>query len=181
MSDQSTPDTSPWAAPAAAAVSPQTPQPGVQPDEPDPEAVGAAGAAAGGTATDVDSAALLKHIQELQGRVSAMEAEKRSANADPLVTYAEALGNHLQAKADANPVVNADPDYTWRPALVKAASLIDEAGKAADGGSTDTVVKLADDVAAWVRSHAKRFRSIDYSYIEELVESVKAAAAKLAA
>src|ERR1700728_408764 len=170
-----------WQAAAAAGVTPDTPQHEVTGPASDAE-LGAQVAAGGASATEVDPAALLAAIKQLQSQVTAMEAEKRQANAPEVVGYAQALGDHLQAKADANPVIHADPDYTYPTALEKARVLGEEAGKVAEsGGDTGHVVRLADEIVEWVADHADHFPGLDYSYIRQLGKDVKSAAAKLAA
>lgn len=177
-----------WDHPAAQQVDPAA-QPAAPPPAPaapaDPAdasaALGMQIAAAGGSATEVDTGALLRMIQNLQAQVTALTAAQVSAQAPEVVKYATAFADHLQAKADAHPVINADPDHTFIPALRKAAHLVNAAeAVAASGTGHEDLVSLAKDAAAWVAAHARRFPAIDYEYILQLAEEVAGAAVKLA-
>jgi hypothetical protein len=177
-----------WAQPAAEQVSPLTPQPSAPssaPPEDPAEAQAAVGmriAAAGATATDVDAVALLRMIQGLQAQVAALTAQQVQAQAPEVVKYATAFADHLQAKADAHPVINSDPDHTFIPALRKAAGLVNAAEQvAASGAGHEGLVTLAKDAGAWIAAHARHFPAIDYDYLGQLAEEVAAAAVKLAA
>jgi hypothetical protein len=176
-----------WDSPAAAGVTPLTPQttaPSSAPPGDPAEASAAVGmrlAAAGAAATDVDTGALLRMIQGLQAQVAALNAERSAAAAPDVVKYATAYADHLQAKADAHPVINADPDHTYLSGLRGAAHLVNAAEQAAATGTGhDRLVTLAKDGAAWVRAHARHFPAIDYDYLLQLAEEVAAAAVKAA-
>jgi hypothetical protein len=176
-----------WQVPAAAQASPLTPQatapssaPPGDPAEASAE-VGMRIAAAGATPTDVDTRALLAQLQALQARVDTLTQANVAAAAPPLVRYATAFADHLQAKADAHPTINADPDNTFIPALRSAAQLVNGAEYvAASGAGHEQLVNLAKDAGAWVKAHARRFPQIDYDYILQLAEEVGSAAVKLA-
>jgi phosphohistidine swiveling domain-containing protein len=139
-------------------------------------------AASGAAATDVDPAALLRQMQALQAQVDALTAAKVQDKAPEVVRYATALADHLQAKADAHPTINADPDHTFIPALHKVAQLVNAAeGVVAHSTGHDHVITLAKDVGAWVSAHARKFPAIDYDYLLQLAEEAAGAAAKLLA
>jgi hypothetical protein len=113
--------------------------------------------------------------------VDALTQAGVAASAPPLVRYATAAADHLQAKADAHPVINADPDDTFIPALKSAAQLVNGAEYvAASGAGHEQLVSLAKDAEAWVKAHARRFPQIDYDYILQLLGEVGSAAVKLA-
>lgn len=176
-----------WDDPAAQGLSPATPHqyaPSSSAPEDPAEAAAALGmhiAGAGGAATDVDVNQLYAHIKRLEEQFASLQQSQAHVQAPEVVKYATALADHLQAKADANPVVNADPDHTWYPALVKAAQLVNGAEQAiATGTGHSELVTLAKDVAGWVRQHARRFPAIDYDYVLQLAEETAGAAVKAA-
>jgi hypothetical protein len=139
-------------------------------------------AGAGAAATDVDAAALLQQLRALQRQVDQLTAQQTAAQAPDVVKYAVAFADHLQAKADAHPVINADPDHTFIPALHKAAQMVNGAEQVAAGGTGhEGLVTLARDAGKWVELHARRFKGIDYDYLLQLAAEVASAAAKLAA
>jgi hypothetical protein len=177
-----------WEAGAAAGASPLTPQATAPSSAPpgDPAdaaaAVGARIAAAGAAATDVDIEAMFRSIKSLEAQVAQLTAERVQAQAPEVVKYATAFADHLQAKADAHPVINADLDHTFIPALRHAAKLVNAAEQvAATGAGHAELVSLAKDAEGWVRAHARRFPAIDYDYILQLAEEVGSAAVKLLA
>src|SRR6185437_3324321 len=164
-----------WEQPAAAEASPLPPQPTAPSPAPveDPgeanAAVGMRLAASGAAATDVDTAALLQMIQGLQRQVEQLNAERAVASAPDVVKYATAYADHLQAKADAHPAINADPDHTFITGLRGAAQLVNAAESVvATGAGHDHLVTLAKDAGAWIKAHARRFPAIDYDYLAQL-------------
>lgn len=185
MSESS--DVQAWQRAADLGASPATPQgveaPAADPGNPELAMQIAARQQAAGLppSTEVDANALLAQIQRLQASVEALEAEKRASNAPEVLTLATAAADHLQAKADANPVIHADPDYTWHPVLEKAVALTGQAQAAADTGDTAHLERIAADIGDWVAAHAKRFPSLDYSVITDLLDRTVTAARKLAA
>lgn len=177
-----------WQAAAGLGVGPATPAPTVPSSAPPGDTAEAGAelgmrlAASGAAATDVNTAELLQMIRGLQAQVEQLTATQNAATAPEVVKYATAFADHLQAKADAHPVINADPDHTYIPALQKAAQLVNAAENvAASGSGHDNLVTLAKDAAGWVRLHARKFPAIDYEYIAQLAEEVGSAAAKLLA
>jgi len=138
--------------------------------------------ASGAEAASVDPAELLALIRGLQSKVDALTAEKRAATVPDVTKYATAIADHLQGKADASPVMQADPDHTLAPVLDLAGKLKDAAAAAADGsGDVGAVHGVLGDIASFVRRHARRNPQVDYSYVEELAEELADACAKLAA
>jgi len=174
-----------WDLAAQHGVTAATPQPtGQGTAPPDPAeasaALGMSIAGAGGAATDVDAGQLLAYIRRLEARFEQLQQAQAVQQAPEVVTYATALADHLQAKADANPVVNADADHTYYPALVQAAQLVNAARATAQTGQGhEQLVTLAKNVAGWVRLHARKFPAIDYEYILQLAEETAGAAVKL--
>src|SRR5579872_4431990 len=61
----------------------------------DPAALGMQALAAGAEPAEVDASELLASIRALQGRITALEAEKRAATAPAVVRYAQAILDHL--------------------------------------------------------------------------------------
>lgn len=178
----------PWATAAQLGATPLTPQPTAPQPAPatDPAeasaAVGMRLAQSGAAATDVDIEALLRTVQGLQAQVEQLTAERVSASAPDVVKYATAFADHLQAKADGHPVINADPDHTFITGLRHAAQLVNTAESVvASGSGHDHLVTLAKDAGAWITAHARRFPAIDYDYLGQLAEEVASAAVKLIA
>lgn len=177
-----------WQAAQPYGATPLTPQPTAPSPAPpgDPAqaaaAVGMRLAQAGAAATDVDTGALLAMIQQLQAQMAQMTAAQGSTGGPDVVKFATAFADHLQAKADAHPVINADPTDTYIPALQKAAELVNTAHQvAATGQGHEGLVNLAREAVQWTAAHARKFPAIDYDYILELGHEVASAAAKLLA
>lgn len=145
-----------------------------------PEQLGTALAASGAAPDEVDPQALLAAIRNLQAQVDAMQAEKRMEQAPALVTYAQALADHVAAKIAAHPHTAADVDMPGQAGIDLTGAALEVARAAAESGDTSAVASKVDDVVAWVRMHAKKFNHIDWSYVLQLAEEVTTAAAKLA-
>lgn len=156
-----------------------------------PTDLGLAALAAGAEAADPDPAEMLAAIRAMQARIDALEAEKRSAQAPLVVTYATALLDHLATKRAQHPVIQADPDHNYgqvpnaeglgaRGVLGAAHHLVSTATVAAETGNGQGVAAELPAIQTWVQRHARRFPHVDYSYIVELAEEVAGAAAKLA-
>lgn len=137
--------------------------------------------AAGAEPAEVDADALLRMLQAQQSQINALLAEKKLANAPEVVKYATALADHLQARADQNPAIHADPDHTWMPALEQAATLVNAANDAASSGEPGPVMDVVAGLEKWMATHARRFPALDYGYLIDLAGEVAGAAAKLAA
>lgn len=137
--------------------------------------------AAGAQAGEVDPHELLAMLKAQQARIDQLMAEKKLADAPEIVKYSTALADHLQVKADANPVLHADPDHTWNPALELAAQLVNASQEAAKTGQPGSLPELIGKVRTWVGRHQRKFPAIDYGYIQDLADEAEAAAGKLAA
>jgi hypothetical protein len=148
---------------------------------PDSASLGIQALAAGAQADEVDPGELLRMLQAQQARIDALESEKRLATAPDIVKYATALADHLQVKADANPVIHSDPDHTWMPALELAAGLVNAASTAAQSGQPGDLAAQVAKVRTWVARHQRKFPHLDYGYIQDLADETDDAAAKLAA
>ena len=147
-----------------------------------PGELGAQALADGAEAAEADPGAMLRAIQALQAQVDALNAEKRATSAPPLVTYAQAVKDHLAAKQAAHPVIDADPDHSFAPAVELAGQLVDAAKQAGEpGGDTGPVTSKLAEVETWIKQHAKRFPQLDYSYLGDLALEVAGTVAKLAA
>ena len=175
-----------WGQAAQFGATPLTPQPSAPQAAPviDPAeanaVVGMRVAQGGAAATDVDIEALLRTVQGLQAQVEQLTAERAVAGAPDVVKYATAYADHLQAKADAHPAINADPDHTFITGLRGAAKLVNAAESvAATGAGHDALVTLAKDAEAWIKLHARRFPALDYEYLAQLAGEVGSAAVKL--
>lgn len=137
--------------------------------------------AAGAEAADPDVGALLDQIRAMQSRMDKLEAEKRAQNAPDVVKYAQALNDHLAAKAAAHPVVDANPDTSFGPGLKLTAALVSAAGDAADANKPGTLERDSDQVVRWLTQQARRAPHLDLGYLAELAGEVAGAAVKLAA
>lgn len=140
--------------------------------------------AAGAEPAEVDTAKLLAMIQAQQRQLDKLLAEKRAERAPAVVSYADAIGDHLAAKAAANPAIHADPDYSWQPALETAARLSAAARSAADaegGGDVSAVKAQTAAVRKFAARHARRHPQIDHGYVLELCDEADDAADELAA
>jgi hypothetical protein len=146
-----------------------------------PEQLGASLAASGAAPDEVDPAALLAAIRGLQAQVDAMQAEKRMEQAPALVTYAQALADHVAAKIAASPHTAADVDQPGAVGVDLANAALEAARAAAESGDISGVKEKVDDVVGWVRAHAAKFNHIDWSYVLQLAEEIGTAAGKLAA
>jgi hypothetical protein len=137
--------------------------------------------AAGAEAADPDVAQMLATIQAMQSRMEKLEAQTRAQNAPDVVKYAQALNDHLAAKAAAHPVVDANPDTTFAPGLKLTGALVDAAGDAADARQPGTLERDTDQVLRWITQQARRAPHLDLGYLAELAGEVAEAAVKLAA
>lgn len=135
----------------------------------------------GAQADEIDPAELLRSIQALQAQVSRLEAEKRTAQAPDVVKYADAIAGHLQALADANPVIHADPDHTLMPMLEHAAAAVNAAHDAADSGDPAPVHDQLDQLDRLVARHQRRFPGLHFGYVRDLLDEARDSAHKLAA
>jgi hypothetical protein len=155
-----------------------------------PVDLGMAALAAGAEAADPDPGEMLRAIRQLQARIDSLEAEKRSQHAPDVVKYAQALLDHITAKRDQHPVIQADPDHSFgqvpnadgvggRGVLGGVSHLVASATTAAETGDPRSVLSELGPVETWVKRHARRFPHLDYNYILELAEDVGLAAAKL--
>ncbi len=128
-----TSDTGPYFTPA-------TPPPVAPP----PEAEVAANLAAAGVPaglTDVDVSKLLAGIQALQDRVDALEAEKASGAAVPVLNTAEALRDLIATHAAHSP----GTDHS--DVLRLADDAVDAARNAADSGDGSLVTQIAGKIS----------------------------------
>ena len=143
------------------------------------EDLGVAAMAAGAQPGEVDAGALLRQIQALQGRLEVLEQEKRADQAPAVVTYGQALADHVIAKVNAHPHLAGDPDNP----IGVGADLAGRVLEAAQGAEQDpdAVVAHIDTLERWVRAHARKFPHIDWGYVLELAGETAAAAVKLAA
>lgn len=139
-----------------------------------PADLGAQALAEGARPDEVDTAELLSAIRALQSQVDRLTAEKRNANVPDVVKYSTAFADHLQAKADANPVIHSDPDHTYMPALEHAASMVNASGEGEDIGGHVAFLRR------WLDRHARKFPSHDVDYLRELLDDVEESAARAA-
>jgi hypothetical protein len=145
-----------------------------------PEQLGVSLAASGAAPDEVDPQALLAAIRSLQSQVDQMQAEKRMEQAPALVTYAQALADHVAAKIAAHPHTAADVDLPGQAGIDLSGAVLEAARAAAESGDISAVAGKVNDVVGWVRMHAAKFNHIDWSYVLQLAEEVTSAAAKLA-
>lgn len=145
-----------------------------------PADLGASLAASGAAPGEVDPAELLAAIRGLQAQVDQMQAEKRLEQAPAMVTYAQALADHVQSKINAHPHTAADVDQPGQEGVDLANAALDAARAAAESGDVSGVQSKVDDVVGWVRAHSAKFNHIDWSYVLQLAEEIGAAAARLA-
>lgn len=137
--------------------------------------------ASGAHPGEVDTAALLEQIRALQSQMDQMQADKRSEAAPAIVSYAQALADHLNAKIAANPHTAADADLPGAAGADLAGQVLEAARTAAESGDVTGLQAKVDDVVGWVRAHGVKFNHIDWTYVLQLAEEIASAAAKLAA
>lgn len=151
---------------------------------PDSAALGFQALADGAEAANPDVGEMLATIRMMHERISQLEAAKGLDTAPAVVRYAVALFDHLSAKAAAHPVINADLDHGYAPALKLAGAARDAAAKAAETPTAAAVADTGSKVAElerWIVAHARRFPQVDYSYLIDLAAEAAGAVAKLAA
>lgn len=146
-----------------------------------PETLGAQMVQSGAEPAQVDANALLRTIQAMQARLDALEAEKRASLAPEVVKYAQAVADHIAAKAAAEPALVDHPDLPLTQGTSLAGTLVDAAAAAAESGDASKLAKPLTEVTTWVRAHARRFPRVDWGYVLQLAEEAAGAAAKLAA
>ena len=146
-----------------------------------PDDLGVQALVDGAAPAEVDTQAMLRSLQAMQARIDALEREKQLATAPDVVKYTTALADHLQALADANPAIHADPDHTWMPALEHAAAAVNAAQDAAAGGDPAAVSEHLDALQRFIDRHARRHTALDYGYQRDLIDEARDAAGKLAA
>ena len=98
-----------------------------------PADVGAAMQAGGASASEVDVAQLLAMIRAQQETLDRLTAERQQELAPPLVTLARAVGDHLAAKAAANPVLAQHPEHPLSEGVGLAGTLAEHASALAQG------------------------------------------------
>lgn len=146
-----------------------------------PADLGALAAAEGASPDATDPRALLDSIKALQAQVDQLNRERQAANVPDTVKYATAIADHLQARADQHPVLHANPDQTWMPALETAADVVNAANDAAESGDVSKVLEGLDKLRAFFDRHGRKNPTQDYSYLHELADETQAAAQQHAA
>lgn len=110
----------------------------------------AAGQAASGVplgATDVDVAQLLAGIAQMQERIAALEAEKRSGQAPALIGTVESLQDLLRVHDSQTPGI----DHT--EVLSHADDLLEAARGAVQTGDVSHVTQIGQRIARWLDRH----------------------------
>jgi len=110
----------------------------------------AAGQPVGAAPDGPDPAQLLAMIQELQDKYSQLEAEKRTAGAEPLISTAESLRNALLDHVSGKTTGTQDPDK-HAEVLGLADDLLDAAHNAVASGDGGPVVKIGQRIERALR------------------------------
>lgn len=143
-----------------------------------PADLGAQMAASGAHPGEVDVNELLSLIRGMQGQIDQLQAAKRADDAPAVLTYAQALADHVTAKAAANPVLAVHPDHPLQ-AGVKLAGNVVTAAQAVVDGQTGALEGPLSELTAWVAKVAKRTPHLDWGYVLELGEEAAGAVARL--
>lgn len=146
-----------------------------------PETLGAQMSQAGAIPAEIDANALLRQIQAMQSRLDVLEQEKRASVAPEVVKYAQAVSDHIAAKAAAEPQLVGHPDMPLTQGTSLAGALVDAATAAAESGDASKVTRPLAEITTWVKAHAAKFPHVDWGYVLQLAEEAAGAAAKLAA
>lgn len=112
------------------------------------EELGARLAAGGAGTTDVDATRLLEIIQAMQGRLDALEAEKRDSQAPPLLATVQSLRDLLGQHAS---MTTASIDHT--DVLGMAEDLADAAKNAVQSGDLSHVAQIGQKIRRWLDRH----------------------------
>src|SRR5215469_1471032 len=144
-----------------------------------PADLGAAALQAGAQPDEIDTGALLRTIQQMQARLTQLEQEKRAQQAPAVVTYGQALVDHVKAKVDAHPHLAANADIPITTGNDLAGRVLEAAEEAEQ--NPGAVKERVAELEQWVSAHARKFPHVDWGYVVELAGETAAAAAKLAA
>ena len=110
----------------------------------------AAGEPVGAAPDGPDPAALLAMIQELQGKYQQLEAEKRTAGAEPLVSTAESFRAAVQDHVSGKTTGGQDPDK-HAEILGLAEDLVAAAANAVTSGEAGAVIRIAQRIGQALR------------------------------